>query len=115
MDICQEKVLHHQNVQKALASIPTQATLNALTEKFKALSDPGRLKIVLALATGELCVCDLAAVTGSSDSAVSHQLRILRNLKIVDFRRQGKIVYYRLDDDHIHTLVHQSMAHVAED
>jgi DNA-binding transcriptional ArsR family regulator len=114
MDICREKVLHQENVQKAIENVPDLGTLQRLSEIFKALSDPSRLKIVMALATVELCVCDLAAVTGSSDSAVSHQLRILRNLKIVRYRRDGKIVFYRLDDDHVNTLIQQSLEHVQE-
>lgn len=114
MDICQEKVLHQESVQKAVSHIPDTDTLRSLTDIFKALSDPNRLKIVIALARCELCVCDLAAISGSSDSAVSHQLRILRNLKIVRFRREGKIVFYRLDDDHVETLISQSLEHVLE-
>lgn len=114
MDICQEKILHQENVQKAVSRMPDMDALLSLTDIFKALSDPNRLKIVMALAECELCVCDLAAISGCSESAVSHQLRILRNLKIVRFRRQGKVVFYRLDDDHVEALVNQSLAHVLE-
>ena len=114
MVICREKVLHQKNVQKAVENVPDLGILQGLSEIFKALSDPSRLKIVMALAAVELCVCDLAAVTGSSESAVSHQLRILRNLKIVRYRREGKIVFYRLDDDHVNTLIQQSLEHVQE-
>jgi DNA-binding transcriptional ArsR family regulator len=114
MDICQEKILHQESVQMAASNIPDTGTIQSLAGMFKALSDPSRLKIVIALARCELCVCDLAAVTGSSGSAVSHQLRILRNLKIVRFRKEGKIVFYRLDDDHVSTLINQSLEHVQE-
>jgi ArsR family transcriptional regulator len=114
MDICQEKIIHKENVQKAVSNIPDVDVLQSLTDIFKALSDPNRLKIVISLAECELCVCDLAAVCGSSESAVSHQLRILRNLKIVRYRREGKIVYYRLDDDHVEMLIKQSLDHVQE-
>ena len=114
MEICQEKVLHQENVREAVSHIPAPDTLQSLTDIFKALSDPNRLKIVIALSQCELCVCDLAAISGSSESAVSHQLRILRNLKIVRFRREGKIVFYRLDDDHVETLINQSLEHVLE-
>ena len=114
MDRCQEKVLHQTQVEKAIKNIPDSVTLQSLTDIFKALSEPSRLKIVTALATCELCVCDLAAVSGSSESAVSHQLRILRNLKIVRYRREGKIVFYRLDDDHVKSLINQSIQHVQE-
>jgi len=114
MDRCQEKVLHQAQVEQAMKNIPDSVTLQSLTDIFKALSEPSRLKIVTALATCELCVCDLAAVSGSSESAVSHQLRILRNLKIVRYRREGKIVFYRLDDDHVKSLISQSIQHVQE-
>jgi len=114
MDRCQEKVLHKKQVERALDHIPDSDTLESMTDIFKALSDPNRLKIVTALAACELCVCDLAAVSGSSESAVSHQLRILRNLKIVRYRRAGKIVFYRLDDDHVKSLISQSLQHVKE-
>lgn len=114
MDQCQEKVIHQAQVAHAMENIPDSDTLQSLTDIFKALSEPSRLKIVTALAACELCVCDLAAVTGSSESAVSHQLRILRNLKIVRHRREGKIVFYRLDDDHVKSLISQSIKHVQE-
>lgn len=114
MDRCQEKILHFTEVKHAVDNLPAPDALLGLTEMFKALSDPNRLKIVIALATCELCVCDLAAVCGASESSVSHQLRILRNLKIVRYRRDGKIVFYRLDDDHVYSLIRQSLAHVTE-
>ena len=114
MDRCQDKVLHQTQVEQAIKNIPDSVTLQSLTDIFKALSEPSRLKIVTALATCELCVCDLAAVSKSSESAVSHQLRILRNLKIVRYRREGKIVFYRLDDDHVKSLINQSIQHVQE-
>jgi ArsR family transcriptional regulator len=101
-------------VKRAVDNVPDLNTLQSMTDIFKALGDPGRLKIVIALSACELCVCDLAVVCGSSESAVSHQLRILRNLKIVRFRREGKIVFYRLDDDHVKSLISQSLQHVRE-
>ncbi len=114
MDLCQEKIIHEERVRKAIGSVPREQTIKRLTDIFKALSDPGRMKIVIALKKVELCVCDLAVVIGLSESAVSHHLRLLRNLNIVRKRREGKIVYYRLDDDHVTLLVGQSLAHVQE-
>ena len=114
MEQCPEKILHMTQVKRAVDNVPDSDTLQSMTDIFKALGDPGRLKIVIALAACELCVCDLAAVCGSSESAVSHQLRILRNLKIVRYRREGKIVFYRLDDDHVKSLISQSLQHVRE-
>jgi len=95
--------------------IPETMEIQGLADMFKALGDPTRLKIVTALLAVELCVCDLSAVCGISESAISHQLRILRNLRIVQYRREGKIVYYRLDDNHVEDLVRQSLAHIFEE
>ncbi|MBW1606591.1 MAG: helix-turn-helix transcriptional regulator [Deltaproteobacteria bacterium] len=114
MERCKEKILHMAQVKRAVDNVPDPDILQSMTDIFKALSDPSRLKIVTALSACELCVCDLAAVCGASESAVSHQLRILRNLKIVRFRRKGKSVFYRLDDDHVKSLISQSLQHVKE-
>jgi len=86
----------------------------SLAELFKALGDPTRVKILFALLTRELCVCDLAALIGVTESAVSHQLRLLRAQKLVKFRREGKNVYYSLDDSHIEELFAQGLEHVTE-
>jgi ArsR family transcriptional regulator, lead/cadmium/zinc/bismuth-responsive transcriptional repressor len=85
-----------------------------LAETFKALGDPTRVRILDALSTGELCVCDLAALLGSSESAVSHQLRLLRNLRLVRSRRAGRMVFYALDDHHIIRLFEEGLRHVQE-
>jgi ArsR family transcriptional regulator len=114
MDRCEEKAIHVEKVMQAVGSLPEPDILQGVADIFKALGDPGRVKIVLALAESELCVCDLAAVCNLSDSAVSHQLRILRNLKIVRNRREGKIMFYRLDDQHVRALLNQSLEHVRE-
>jgi len=83
-----------------------------MVDIFKALGDPSRLKIVLALLNQEHCVCDIAVICGQTDSAISHQLRILRTMKIVKNRREGKIIYYSIDDDHVISLIHMSLDHV---
>jgi len=114
MDQCQDKAIHLEKVQYALKNLPEPDTVQSLANIFKALSDPSRVKIVLALAACELCVCDLAVVCDLSDSAVSHQLRILRNLKIVRNRREGKMLFYRLEDQHVRALLDQSLEHVIE-
>jgi len=115
MGTCQIRHINQENVAKARDVIPESEEIHGLAEMFKALGDPTRLKIVTALVAVELCVCDLSAVCGLSESAVSHQLRILRNLRIVKYRREGKIVYYRLDDEHVESLVRQSLAHIFEE
>jgi len=115
MSRCQIRHINTENVLAARHSSPKMSEIRNLADMFKALGDPTRLRIVTALAAAELCVCDLSAVCELSESAISHQLRILRNLRIVKYRRAGKIVYYRLDDDHVESLVRQSLAHIAEE
>ncbi len=89
-------------------------TMVRLAETFAAFSDLARVKILYALAQAELCVCDLAEIVGITDSAVSHQLRILRALGLVKYRRDGRIVYYSLADNHVRTLLAQGLDHVEE-
>jgi ArsR family transcriptional regulator, lead/cadmium/zinc/bismuth-responsive transcriptional repressor len=91
-----------------------ESTIRKTSELFAVLSDPTRVKIILALSTAELCVGDLAYIVGASDSAVSHQLRILRNMDLVDHRREGKLTLYSLSDEHLKTILEQSLAHVSE-
>ncbi len=110
----EKSYVNSDNVQKALADIPQEDELHDLSETFKALSDPTRLKIICALMNTELCVSDIAHLLGASDSVVSHQLRILRNLRLVAFRKEGKTSYYSLDDIHINHLVHECLLHVME-
>jgi DNA-binding transcriptional ArsR family regulator len=85
-----------------------------LAETFKALGDTTRIKILYALSIEELCVCDLTSLLSASQSAVSHQLRILRNMRLVKYRKQGRSVYYSLDDNHIKTLFAEGLKHVEE-
>lgn len=89
-------------------------TVEALAETFRVLGDPSRVRIVDALSGGELCVCDIAAVAGISESAVSHQLRLLRGMRLVRPRRAGRQVFYALDDQHIVELLRQALTHVEE-
>lgn len=89
-------------------------SIAALAQTFRLLGDPTRLRIIHALSGGELCVCDLAAVVQASQSTVSHSLRGLRQLRLVRFRKEGKIAYYALDDEHVARLVAQGFQHVEE-
>src|SRR4051794_26296704 len=89
-------------------------TVEALAETFRALGDPTRVRILDALADGELCVCDIAGLVGISESAASHQLRLLRGLRLVRPRRAGRLVYYAIDDHHILELLSQARTHVEE-
>ena len=112
MEICSEKCINREKVEETVKTIPTQIDTKQIADIFKALSDPSRLKIVLALLNQEHCVCDIAIICSQTDSAVSHQLRILRTLKIVKNRREGKVIYYSLDDDHVISLINMSLDHV---
>lgn len=112
MDMCGIKCINESKVRKTFKDLPQKDDIDQMAEIFKALSDPSRLKIVLALLNQEHCVCDIAAICNQTDSAISHQLRILRTLKIVKNRRDGKIIYYSIDDDHVASLIHMSLTHV---
>lgn len=102
-------------VTAARKRIHAPRTLSALSATFKMLGDESRLKICLALAERELCVGDIAGLLGVSDSAVSHQLRLLRAMRLVRFRREGRMTYYMLDDDHIEQLIRLGVRHVGEE
>ncbi len=88
--------------------------LRRLADLFKAFADPTRVKILRALSVSELCVCDLAAIINLSQSAISHQLRLLRMARLVKFRKAGKMVYYSLDDEHVRRLIDQGLKHIGE-
>ncbi|NLW91791.1 MAG: winged helix-turn-helix transcriptional regulator [Syntrophomonadaceae bacterium] len=113
-EICAECCIHEEKVKAVQADMPGIETIFALADTFKTLGDPTRLKLLFALMQQELCVCDLAALIEVSESAVSHQLRVLRGQKLVRFRRDGKNLYYSLDDDHVRTLFAQGLEHVRE-
>ena len=100
-----------ENVRKAMKSVEA---IGLLAETFRILGDPTRIKIAFALSKEELCVCDIANLLGVSQSAVSHSLRTLRQMKLVRFRREGKIAYYTLDDEHIANLFDEGFRHVEE-
>ncbi len=109
--------LFHLEAAKARAlreSLVPGGTAQLLAETFKVLGDPTRVRILDVLARAELCVCDLAGLVGMSESAVSHQLRLLRSMRLVRARRDGRMVFYALDDDHIVHLFNEGMRHVQE-
>ncbi len=109
---CEEREIHTGAVRRAQEAMPPETDLAALAALFKALADQTRVRILAALARGELCVCDLADLLDMSQSAISHQLRILRGAKLVRFRRDGKNVFYSLDDAHVLALFDQGLEHV---
>jgi ArsR family transcriptional regulator len=111
---CDIDAVDEQAVRDVLGALADERRVGMLAEVFSALGDPTRLRILAALGVRELCVCDLAAVIGASQSAVSHQLRTLRHLDLVSFRREGKRAVYFLADDHVRTLLQQGGDHVDE-
>lgn len=111
-DVCQVVCIHEDQVLKLRQHFIEAKLVQGVTDIFKALGDPTRARIVYALTQAEeLCVCDLSALLGMSISAVSHQLRLLRNLRLVKYRKAGKVVYYSLDDDHVVDLFRQGLEH----
>ncbi len=113
-DLCQEECIHTEAVIKVRKQMASTDQLFELADLFKAFGDSTRMRILNALLQSELCVCDLVDIIGMSQSAISHQLRVLRSAKIVKFRKEGKNVYYSLDDDHIRQLLKDGLAHVTE-
>ena len=105
---------HDEVVAELRARLIPQPHVTALAETFKVLGDPTRVRILNALSAAELCVCDIATLLRLGESAVSHQLRLLRSLRLVRARRDGRKVFYALDDDHITRLLAQGLEHVAE-
>src|SRR5919106_925759 len=113
-EVCDLVQIDLARVRKIRSELVTPDAVQGLADTFSALGDPTRVRILDALSHGELCVCDLAAIVKMSESAVSHQLRLLRNLRLVRPRREGRMVFYALDDRHIITLFRQGLRHVQE-
>jgi ArsR family transcriptional regulator, lead/cadmium/zinc/bismuth-responsive transcriptional repressor len=113
-DVCDLVQIDLARVRKIRAALIAPEAVAGLAGTFAALGDPTRVRILDALSHGELCVCDLAAVLTLSQSAVSHQLRLLRTLRVVKPRREGRIVFYSLDDQHIISIFRQTLQHVEE-
>jgi len=109
-----QRVVHPERVDMARRDASPEDELQRLALIYKVLGDPSRLKIVMALRREEMCVCDLAALTGISESAVSHQLRRLKDLSLVKTRRDGQVVYYSLEDKHVVLLLDIGLRHVKE-
>lgn len=114
MSECECKIIHNEPIERVRNILKTDDVFNALAELFKALGDATRVKILYALAQEELCVCDISALFNLSQSATSHQLRVLRTMRLVKYRKSGRIVYYSLDDDHVRTLFDEGLEHAEE-
>ncbi len=112
--VCDFLHVHEDAVQQVLAELPDEERLYDLAELFRMFGDTTRIRILYLLFESELCVCDLAKLLGVTQSAVSHQLRALKDAKLVRFRRAGKTVFYTLDDDHVRSILALGMEHIME-
>lgn len=112
--LCQEEQVHESAVEQVRRQLPPDELLYDLAELFKMFGDSTRVKILYALYKQELCVCDIARLLDVTQSAVSHQLRVLKNGKLVRFRREGKTLYYSLADEHVVRILAQGMEHIEE-
>jgi DNA-binding transcriptional ArsR family regulator len=113
-DGCSVRVIHFDRVAKARSEAISEKELHRLSLIYKVLGDPNRLKMAMALKQGEMCVCDLAVLLGLSESAVSHQIRRLKDLELVKSRRDGQVLYYSLDDHHVEGLIEVGLNHIRE-
>jgi DNA-binding transcriptional ArsR family regulator len=111
---CQTTFVDRERVERVRRATKGPAVIRNLAQTFHVLSDPTRVRILFALATEELCVCDLSSLIGASASLISHHLRLLRRQRLVRFRREGRMAYYSLDDDHVRSIFREGLRHVAE-
>lgn len=113
-DQCGSRVIHEEKIERARLNALGAGEISRVAGIFKAMGDPTRMKILWALELGEMCVCDIAAHLGITESAVSHQLRTLRHLELVANRREGTILYYRINDRCVSRLMNLALTHVRE-
>lgn len=113
-NLCECTIIHEETVKKVKQIMPEDDTIYDLAEFFKVFADSTRMKIIYALIEEELCVCDIANIVKTTQSAISHQLRILKQSKLVKYRKEGKVVYYSLDDEHIAQIVKKGREHIEE-
>ncbi len=111
-DVCSCNIIHRDIIDRVNKNMPEEKKLYKLADFFKVFGDSTRIKILYALSEEEMCVCDIAALLGMNQSAISHQLRVLKQTGLVKYRKDGKVVYYSLDDDHVKTVFDQGFAHI---
>ena len=114
VECCDFLHAHEDVVETVRQKLPGEDTLYDLTELFRIFGDSTRIRILYVLFEAEMCVCDIAALLGMTQSAISHQLRALKNARLVKSRREGKTVFYALADDHVKTIINQGLEHVSE-
>ncbi len=113
-DKCDCNTIHEEVVNQVRESMPDETTLMDLSDLFKVFGDSTRAKILCALLRAEMCVCDIAVLLGMTKSSISHQLRVLKLAGLVKYRRDGKIVYYSLADEHVKTIFDQGLLHILD-
>lgn len=113
-DVCEVHCIHEKSVNEVKSKMLEEKTFKRISEDFKILADPTRVKILYALSQMELCVCDIACIVSMTDSAVSHQLRLLRGRNMVKFQKVGKMAYYSLSDEHVIQLIKMETEHAEE-
>ena len=111
---CDITSIHEDAVKKVAENMPDEETVKELADFYKVFADPTRVKILCVLLVSEMCVCHLAESLGITQAAISHQLRVLKQMKLVKNRREGKVIYYSLADDHIQNIISQGMEHIRE-
>ncbi|MBR3933343.1 MAG: helix-turn-helix transcriptional regulator [Clostridia bacterium] len=111
---CEYMHAHDELIEKVKNDMPDEIMLYDLAELYKVFADSTRIKILYCLFESEMCVCDIAQLLGMTTSAISHQLRVLKQSKLVKFRRDGKTVFYSLSDDHVRTIIGMGMEHISE-
>ena len=114
VECCELMCAHEEIVEKVQKEMPDEDTLYDLTELFRIFGDSTRIRILYVLFEAEMCVCDIAQLLGMTQSAISHQLRVLKANKLVKFRRDGKTVFYSLADNHVRTIIDMGMEHLCE-
>ena len=114
VECCEFMHAHDEIVERVRKEMPGEDTLYDLTELFRIFGDSTRIRILYVLFEAEMCVCDIAALLGMTQSAISHQLRALKNARLVTSRRDGKTVFYSLADDHVKTIIDQGLEHILE-
>ena len=114
LPICESKAIHNETIQKVKKSFPKEEIITDTADFFKVLGDATRMKILSALFREEMCVCDIANLLAMTQSEISHQLRVLKQTRLVKYRKEGKVVYYSLEDEHVKHIVEEAISHISE-
>jgi len=114
LDVCMDFIVHRETLDSVNKNALSDDVVNELAEFFKVFGDATRLRILYALSIAEMCVCDLCEFLGMNQSAVSHQLKVLRQSRLIKYRREGRNIYYSLDDEHIQQIIQVGLKHIME-